>query len=79
MKVKDVFTELLDSQKIFVNDVVIWSNIVAVVSETYYRHTFRFISIVYFNKDSEKVTRHYVEQSHVKLIGRNYRRKCCES
>lgn len=48
----------------------------AVVSETYHRHTFRFISIVYLDKDGEKKeTRHYVKQSHVKLVGRNYKRK----
>lgn len=75
MKVKYVFDELLDSQKIFVNDVVLWDNSIAVVSETYSRHTFRFISIGYLDKDGEKVTVRYIEQSHVKLVGRNYRGK----
>jgi len=75
MKLASSLVWELDSQHIFVNDVVQWKNNIAVICQTYHRYGFRFLSLCYKDKDEEKVTVHYIEQSHVKLLGRNYKER----
>lgn len=69
----------LDTQNIFINDVIQWAGNLCVVRQTYHRYGFRFISVHHIDKEGCKVTTHYIEQSHVKLVGRNYKGRIHES